>query len=57
LQVGKCHEKLGDDAAAADDYRRAVEQFPSAPAAKQAKERLEQLRIGARKSDRNGVKE
>jgi cellulose synthase operon protein C len=57
LQVGKCHEKLGNDAAAADDYRRAVEQFPSAPAAKQAKERLEQLRIGARKSDRNGVKE
>jgi TolA-binding protein len=57
LQVGKCHEQLGDRAAAAEDYRRVVEAHGTTPAAKQAKERLEEIAAGARKSDGNRVKE
>jgi len=57
LQVGKCHEQLGDRAAAAEDYRRVVEGHSGTPAAKQAKERLEEIAAGARKSDGNRVKE
>nr|UXE44371.1 cell division coordinator CpoB [uncultured bacterium] len=57
LQVGKCHENLGDFAAAADDYRRVVDQFPSAAAAKEARERLQHIQLGARQSERGGVKD
>jgi TolA-binding protein len=57
LQVGKCHENLGDTAAAADNYRRVIDQYPAAPAAKAARERIQQVQIGARDSESNGVKE
>jgi len=57
LQVGKCHESMNDLRAAAEDYRRVIDQFPAAPAALQAKERLQEIQLGARNSERNGVKE